>query len=126
MLTLTDLDASDFGIEDLTGIEAAQNLVSINLLGNQIADLSPLDALPNLTTILIASACDVDGDGRIGAADALILLRAIGDGTPLPPAQMSAADVAPPGAPDGVLTVGDALPVLRAAGGESVAACGNP
>ena len=125
MLRLVDLDASGFGIEDLTGIEEAQNLESINLLGNAIADLTPLEVLPNLTTIIIANACDVDGDGAIRAVDAQIILQAIVNNTTLSPAEMAAADVAPPGAPDGILTVADTVPVLRAAAGYSVPACGN-
>ena len=125
MLTLVDLDASGFGIEDLTGIEEAQNLESINLLGNGIADFTLLEALPNLTTIIIADACDVNGDGAIGAADAQIILQAIVNNTTLTAAEMFAADVAPPGAPDGILTAADAVPVLRAAAGYSVTACGN-
>lgn len=125
MLTLVDLDASGFGIEDLTGIEEAQNLESINLLGNGIADFTPLAALPNLTTIIIADACDVNGDGAIGAADAQIILQAIVNNTTLTAAEMFAADVAPAGAPDGILTAADAVPVLRAAAGYSVTACGN-
>ena len=125
MLSLVDLDASGFGIEDLSGIEEAQNLESINLLGNAIADLIPLESLPNLTTILIADACDVDGAGAIAAADAQLVLRAIANNTTLSPAEMAAADVAPPGAPDGILTAADVVPITRAAAGYSTSACEN-
>jgi hypothetical protein len=125
MLTLTDLDASDFGIEDLTGIEEAVNLVSIDLLGNQIADLTPLDSLPNLTKAIVASACDVNADGLIQLADAQRILSAVANNTPLPPTEMGSADVAPPGAPDGLLRVTDAVAVLHAAAGHAVPACAN-
>ena len=49
MLRLTELDAGgDRGIIDLTGLEYATQLGSINLGGNQIVDVSPLTNLVNL------------------------------------------------------------------------------
>lgn len=125
MLSLTDLDASEFGIEDLSGIEEAQNLQSINLLGNEIFDLTPLDGLPSLTEVLFATLCDPNGDGFIGVADAQFVLRAISLGTALTASEQFAADVAPLGSPDGLLTVADAVVIQRAAVGFNIAACEN-
>ncbi|WP_157203614.1 leucine-rich repeat domain-containing protein [Methanoculleus bourgensis] len=48
MAGLTELDASDRGITDLSGLEYAVNLRKLNLLKNQISDLSPLAGLTNL------------------------------------------------------------------------------
>ena len=49
MLTLTELDAIDRGIEDLTGIEFATNLTRLGLGFNQVSDVSGLVSLKNLT-----------------------------------------------------------------------------
>jgi len=49
--SLTFLDASERGIEDLTGLEAAHNLEFLNLTGNQIVDLSPLSELTILSNL---------------------------------------------------------------------------
>ena len=123
--SLTDLDASEFGIEDLSGIEEAQNLQTINLLGNEMFDLTPLDGLPSLTEVLFATLCDPNGDGFIGVADAQFVLRAISLGTALTASEQFAADVAPLGSPDGLLTVADAVVIQRAAVGFNIAACEN-
>lgn len=125
MQTLTDLDATGQGIEDLTGIEEATGLERIVLVGNDIADLSPLDGLPNLTEVVLALACDPTGDGGVDSTDGLFALRALQLGTALGPADLQAVDVAPPGAPDGELTAGDVVLILRAAAGHAVTACGT-
>ena len=49
--SLTFLDASERGIGDLTGLEAAHNLEFLNLAGNQIMDLSPLSGLTILNNL---------------------------------------------------------------------------
>ena len=49
MLQLTWLKATDIGITDLTGLEYAINLESLDLGGNQIGDISPLTELIQLT-----------------------------------------------------------------------------
>jgi len=49
MLSLTSLSAQNVGIDDLTGIEYAQNLSSLILAFNAIDDLSALSTLTNLT-----------------------------------------------------------------------------
>lgn len=123
MRELTSLDASDSGIESLEGIQEAQNLQSINLLGNDIDDLSPLDSLPNLTEVLIATPCDPSQDGMISVADARHVLRVIESDASLSEQEKAALDVVPAGSPDGVVTVGDAGAILRAAAGHQVAAC---
>jgi ABC-type proline/glycine betaine transport system substrate-binding protein len=48
MAKLTEFDAPDSFISDLSGLEAAINLKELNLRGNAIADLSPLASLVNL------------------------------------------------------------------------------
>ena len=48
MAKLTEFDAPDSFISDLSGLEAAINLKELNLRGNAIADLSPLAGLVNL------------------------------------------------------------------------------
>ena len=47
MLALRTLYADGYGIEDLTGLEHAQNLYHLNLSDNNISDLSPLAELKN-------------------------------------------------------------------------------
>ena len=42
------LDAHAAGIESLLGMEHAVNLTCLDINFNQISDLSPLEALPNL------------------------------------------------------------------------------
>ncbi|MFW6216162.1 MAG: leucine-rich repeat domain-containing protein [Alkalispirochaetaceae bacterium] len=49
--TLTDLDASERGIESLDGIEQLPNLRRLNLGGNRIADLRPLASLTRLAAL---------------------------------------------------------------------------
>ncbi len=48
MLALTELWAAHSGIEDLTGLEHAQNLYGLSLYRNNISDISPLTGLKNL------------------------------------------------------------------------------
>ena len=54
MQTLTQLNASDQGISDLTGIEQATNLQTLELQNNQISDITPLVALVNLQFLLLS------------------------------------------------------------------------
>ena len=49
--TLTWLEANGAGIRDLTGLQAATNLVSLNLEFNQISHFAPLAGLTNLTEL---------------------------------------------------------------------------
>ena len=52
LLNLKELDARERGIADLTGLEYATNLTSLNLHDNQkISDISPLANLTKLTTL---------------------------------------------------------------------------
>ena len=48
MATLTRLEAQDMGIRDLTGLEFATGLTSLNLSNNDIQDISALSDLTNL------------------------------------------------------------------------------
>jgi len=52
MLALRNLSASHYGIEDLTGLEHAQNLSHLVLDDNNISDLSPLTELKKLDFVL--------------------------------------------------------------------------
>ena len=53
LATLRRLNASNYGIVDLTGLEFATNLASLYLSGNEIVDISPLAGLVNLTTLYL-------------------------------------------------------------------------
>ena len=55
LATLTYLDASDEGISDLIGLEAATNLDTLHLSDNNITDISPLAGLTNLTRLTLGS-----------------------------------------------------------------------
>ena len=48
---LTDLDAANMGISDLTGLEWAINLISVDLRNNNITSTTPLDDLALLTDL---------------------------------------------------------------------------
>ena len=48
MATLTDLNARNSDIRDLTGLEFATNLAELNLFRNSLTELSPLSGLTNL------------------------------------------------------------------------------
>ena len=48
---LTELDATERHIADLTGIEHLSNLTVLGLSSNQISDISPLASLSNLSTL---------------------------------------------------------------------------
>ncbi len=52
LIGLTNLDASDRGITDLTGLEYAVDLTVLALWGNPISDLSPLSGLTGLTELV--------------------------------------------------------------------------
>ena len=54
MQKLTGLFASEQGIQDLTGLEFATNLTTLNLTYNLIPDVSPLTGLINLTWLDIS------------------------------------------------------------------------
>ena len=71
MRTLTVLFASftpggKRHIQDLTGLEFAINLTKLDLLGNQISDLSPLTKLKNLTELDISKQTLIEVDGFYG------------------------------------------------------------
>ena len=55
MERLKELDVPDRGIQDLTGIQFATKLEWLNLVGNQIFDLSPLAGLINLTNLSVSN-----------------------------------------------------------------------
>ena len=61
MATLTRLEASKMGIRDLTGLESAINLTSLNFDLNSVKDLSPLRGLIHLTGLYLVgnSASDL-------------------------------------------------------------------
>jgi internalin A len=51
MLTLTNLPASNNGIQDLTGLGAASNLLTLDISFNQLTNLSPITGLQNLAQL---------------------------------------------------------------------------
>ena len=51
MATLTNLNAQDSAISDLTGLETATNLTILHLWGNNITDISPVANLTKLRTL---------------------------------------------------------------------------
>ncbi len=53
LLALTELDANNKGIENLTGLEYATNLTDLNLHINQITDISDISRLTNLASLLL-------------------------------------------------------------------------
>ena len=53
MQTLTSLKAEELGISDLTGLEHATNLQTLELRRNQISDLTPLKNLKNLQALYL-------------------------------------------------------------------------
>lgn len=55
MESLTELDASNRGIVDLTGLEYAVNLTRLNLSGNQIYDLSSIKHLSKVIVLDISN-----------------------------------------------------------------------
>jgi hypothetical protein len=61
---LTTLTAEDDGIVDLTGLQYATNLQSLDLRGNRIQDIGALSALTNLSTLNLS-------DNRISDISAL-------------------------------------------------------
>ena len=54
MLQLSTLDISNRGISNLTGMEYAKNLTSLNAQSNLITSTAPLSGLTGLTSILLA------------------------------------------------------------------------
>nr|VFJ97529.1 MAG: Prenyltransferase-like [Candidatus Kentron sp. LFY] len=67
LLRLTRLIAPNAGITDLTGLEMASGIETIDLSGNAISDLSPLSGLEKLTTAMDDIA-DTDEDLAVSIA----------------------------------------------------------
>lgn len=61
---LTTLNASNLAISDLTGLEWAVNLTTLDVRNNNITSTTPIDSLPLLTNLLLAGnpVMDLDGD----------------------------------------------------------------
>jgi Ca2+-binding RTX toxin-like protein len=53
MAMLTAIDAHGFGIKDLTGVQYATNLESLNLANNLVSDLTPLAGLSDLNMLAL-------------------------------------------------------------------------
>ena len=76
LATLTELDASNTGISDVTGLEAATNLKTLDLSGeiiadsfinsNSISDISSIAALINLTKLRLADNSISDISAIVG------------------------------------------------------------
>ena len=79
------------------------------------------------TALAAAGKCDVNGDGRIDSADALLAAQMVKTGAG-DPREAARADVAPPndlegGDGDGVVSGPDLLLILRAISGDDVKSC---
>ena len=53
MLVLTELEAPNANIKDITGLEHARNLEELNLGSNNISDITPLAELKHLTSLYL-------------------------------------------------------------------------
>ena len=78
MAKLTEFDAPDSFISDLSGLEAAINLKELNLRGNAIADLSPLAGLVNLRH-LDFSGNSISGVSPLGGSPNIAYLYIAGN-----------------------------------------------
>ncbi len=67
MLALTELDAAERGISDLTGLECVVNLTNLYLDGNQISNISAVTSLVNLRRLYL-------GRNRISDISSLVSL----------------------------------------------------
>ena len=76
MLILTELNARNADISDLTGIEFATNLTTLRLHNNHITDLSPLSSLTELSGLYLDDSDIAD----ISPLSGLIRLDALGLG----------------------------------------------
>ena len=90
---LTALDASNRGIIDLTGLEAAAKLETLNLSGNQIKDVSPLAGLTNLENLDLSGNRITDFSAIAGLVDGLTTYNIAGQVKPfsLPDANLRSA-----------------------------------
>ena len=80
--SLTALDASNRGIVDLTGLEAAAKLTTLNLSGNQIKDVSPLAGLTNLTSLDLSGNQIADFSALSGLVAGLATYNIAGQAKP--------------------------------------------
>ena len=80
--SLTSLDASNRGIIDLTGLEAAAKLTTLNLSGNQIKDVSPLAGLTNLENLDLSGNRITDFSAISGLVDGLTTYNIAGQVKP--------------------------------------------
>ena len=86
MATLPRLEVSKAGVRDLTGLESAINLTSLNVDLNSVKDLSPLRGLTNLTGLYLVgnSASDLSPlENLTNLKDLFIDANGISDLSPL-------------------------------------------
>ncbi|MCX8066157.1 MAG: hypothetical protein N3G21_13480, partial [Candidatus Hydrogenedentes bacterium] len=69
-----ELDASNLGISDLTGLEACISLQNLNLIENQIVDVSPIGGLTNLVSLKLGKNQITDISPLSGLSSNLLLL----------------------------------------------------
>lgn len=74
---ITELDMSNMGLREISGIAGFENLKKLNLSGNEISDLSPLMNLPNLQWLDISYTHVSDLRPLMGI-DTLTFLNAAG------------------------------------------------
>ncbi len=75
MLLLTNLPASSLGIVDLTGLEYATNLKTLDLQNNDINDVSPLSGLTKLTTLFLSRNKQIHDINSLSGLTKLLYFR---------------------------------------------------
>ena len=73
MARLTELSEWNAGISDLTGLESATNLWSLDLSGNSITDVSSLSGLTNLTELFLSGNSITDVSSLSGLTNLELL-----------------------------------------------------
>ena len=133
LISLEELDLSDSGIENLSGLEEAVNLVSLDLRGNPITDITPVSNIASLgDNILLQGTpwagplCDVNDDGVINAGDFADSMRIVQEQYTPDLAERTRADIAPLSGPgDGAVRVNDLQLMQRQLQDQSIAVCGE-
>jgi len=67
LLMLTELDADNQGIADLTGLEHCRNLTTLSLAGNSVSNLAPLSGLAELVNLNLFWTYDLRDIDALGS-----------------------------------------------------------
>jgi hypothetical protein len=116
--------------EEIPGATSTSYVLTIDDLGATISfEVTPVaEAGPSPGTVVASAGTgqvssgiygDINNDGKVNAADVLLITRILLEGTPVSPAEMQIIDVAPLAAgipnPDGQINAGDLLIIQRIA-----------